>query len=323
MTDSLAENILVIKLGALGDFVQALGAMAAIRRHHPAAHVALLTSAPFAGLGKACGAFDEVVIDARPRWSDPRGWLALRKKLKSGNYARVYDLQNSDRTALYLRLLAPRPPEWVGAARGASHRNADPARIAGHALDGHAMTLALVGIKDVRVDDLSWMKSEVARFGLPAPYALLVPGCSPAHPEKRWPPAFFAALAKALKEDRGVTPVLIGTADDSGAVADILKAAPFCIDLCGKTALFDLAGLARGAALAVGNDTGPMHLIAATGCPALALFSGRSDPVRHAPKGAAAMVLREENLADLSPEKVTQAALALSHKKGNTGRAAS
>ena len=71
--------------------------------------------------------------------------------------------------------------------------------------------------------------------------------------------------------------------------------------------LDELAALARGAAGAVGNDTGPMHLICATGCSGLVLFSGHSDPVRHAPKGEAVQVLRENDLADLAAEAVFEA----------------
>lgn len=312
------EKILVIKLGALGDFIQALGAMQAIRRHHPQAYITLMTSAPFESLGRQCGCFDAVFVDVRPRWSDVRGWMDLRRTLKAGAYDRVYDLQNNDRTAFYLHLFGFRPPEWVGAVRGASHRNADPSRTAGHALDGHAQTLAHVGIRDVQVDDLSWMKADLSRFGLPALYALLVPGCSPGHPEKRWPSAHYAALANALKA-QGIAPVLIGTKDDAAAIAEIMAQSAGCVDLGGKTALFDIPALARAAALAVGNDTGPIHMIGATGCPTLALFCGHSDPVRHGPKGARVQVLREAALSDLTAERVIAAALSLV-RQGSTGQ---
>ena len=46
-------RILVIKLGALGDVVQALGPMAAIRRHHADAHITALTAPAFAPLLEA------------------------------------------------------------------------------------------------------------------------------------------------------------------------------------------------------------------------------------------------------------------------------
>jgi len=58
VTARAPERILVIKLGALGDFVQALGPFAAIRAHHPAADIVLLTTRPYADLGRASGYFD-------------------------------------------------------------------------------------------------------------------------------------------------------------------------------------------------------------------------------------------------------------------------
>lgn len=314
------QNILVIKLGALGDFIQALGAMRAIRRHHPLDRIVLMTSAPFESLGRMCGYFDAVMVDSRPRWSDFRGWMALRRQLLAERFARVYDLQNNDRTAFYLRLFGFFPPQWVGAARGASHRNASPARTAGHALDGHAQTLALAGVEGVCVDDLSWMRADIARFDLKRPYALLVPGCSPGHPEKRWPPDFYAALAHFLIAE-GILPVLLGAGEDRAAIAAILALCPGCVDLYGKTGLLEIPALARAAALAVGNDTGPIHMIGATGCPTVALFCGRSDPVRHAPKGAQVLVLRERVLSALSPERVMTALRALVPLPGSTDRA--
>ena len=62
------ERILVIKLGALGDFVQALGPMKAIRKAHPDAEITLMTSDPFSTLGILSGYFDHVMIDVKPKF---------------------------------------------------------------------------------------------------------------------------------------------------------------------------------------------------------------------------------------------------------------
>ena len=62
--------------------------------------------------------------------------------------------------------------------------------------------------------------------------------------------------------------------------------------------------LARGANVAIGNDTGPMHLIASTGCPSILLFSKHSNPNRHAPKGKHVTIIQEDNLENLNPEKI-------------------
>jgi len=62
--------------------------------------------------------------------------------------------------------------------------------------------------------------------------------------------------------------------------------------------------------VAVGNDTGPMHLAAAMGCPCVTLFSYDSDPSRTQPRGPGGermTFLREDNLADLSVDEVTAA----------------
>src|SRR3546814_5446412 len=81
----------------------------------------------------------------------------------------------------------------------------------------------------------------------------------------------------------------------------------FRSDLCGQTSLEALAELGRRATLAVGNDTGPIHLIAAAGCPALVLYSRESDPAKIAPRGPAVRTLRRGSLADLSVEEVWSA----------------
>ncbi|MDP6563473.1 MAG: glycosyltransferase family 9 protein, partial [Alphaproteobacteria bacterium] len=75
-------------------------------------------------------------------------------------------------------------------------------------------------------------------------------------------------------------------------------------DLAEQTTIEELAVLARDAALAVGNDTGPMHIAAVAGCPSLVLFSAESDPGLCAPRGRAVEVLRRDNLGQLSMDQV-------------------
>ncbi len=298
------SKILVIKLGALGDFIQALGPMAAIRRHHKDADITLLTTEPFANLGRSCGYFNHVLTDGRPRWHNLKGWLELRAKLNGGYFSRVYDLQNNGRTEFYLKLIRPRP-EWVGAAKGASHRNDSPSRTAGNAWEGHIQTLRLAGIEDVALDDLSWISGSAERFNLPRPCILLIPGSAPGRPEKRWPAKNFGTLARII-DGWGFTPVILGTAGEADLASSIRAVFPRAVDLTGQTSLADIVLLARQAAASIGNDTGPMHLIAATGCPSYVLFSRHSNPARHAPIGAHVKTIQANDLADLSPEQLVE-----------------
>lgn len=293
-------NILVIKLGALGDFVQAFPAFAAIRARHPAERITLLTTAPFAEMGERSPWFDRVLVDARPAWLNLPAVLRLRRMLQGFDF--VYDLQTSGRSSRYIRL-AGRPP-WSGIARGASHPHTNKARDRMHNAERLREQLVVAGVREFPSADLSWFTA--GGPALPEPYALLVPGCSPHLPEKRWPTERFGAFARLIAE-RGVLPVVIGSKAEGDLGRIIQAACAEAMDLTGQTSLFDLAGLAARASLAVGNDTGPIHLAAAVGCPCVALFSARSNPGHAAPRGpmpGSVTVLREANLADLSLERV-------------------
>ena len=305
------EHILVIKLGALGDFIQALGPAAAIRRHHAGAHITVLTGASCLELAQAAPYFDAVWRDDRAPVFSPRCWWHLRRRLRGGRFDRVYDLQTTDRTGLYFHLMGPGArAQWSGIARGCSHPHANPARDRMHTLDRQAEQLAMAGIGDVPAPDVAWLSADVGSFDARAPYALLVPGGAAGRPAKRWPAASYIALARALVA-RGRQVLLIGGAPETALLAAIAEACPGARDLGGRTSLGALAGLARGAAGAIGNDTGPMHLIAAVGCPVTVLFSAASDPALCAPPAAPgqarARILRCPVLADLALEPVLAA----------------
>jgi ADP-heptose:LPS heptosyltransferase len=300
------RRILVIRLSALGDFIMALPAMATIRRHHADADITLLTTKSLSELGKKSGWFNRVEIDPRPSWGDIGAWFRLRRWLRAGRFDRVYDLQSQDRTAIYFRLFWPgKRPEWSGIAPGASHPHTDPERRNMHALDIHAAQLRVGGIPDVPPPDLAWLDEDTKKHGLPSRIALLVPGSAPHRPAKRWPTSAYGALARMLV-DHGITPVIIGTAEERHLAEAIRAVCPRTRDLTGQTSLFAIAGLARRAIFAIGSDTGPMHLIAMVGCPVISLFSAESNPVRSAPRGRVT-VLHRPDLSDLSVDAVVEA----------------
>jgi ADP-heptose:LPS heptosyltransferase len=299
------SRVLVIKLSAFGDFIQALGPMKAIRAHHKDAHITLLTTTPFEKLARESGYCDDVVIDPRPKAFHFQRWARLIGALRAIRPERVYDLMCNDRTALYFRIMRGFHPslEWVGTAPGASHRDKVSDKRKEHAITRHARMLGLAGIHDVTYDDLGWVRCDVTRFSLPKPYVLLMPGCAAPRFEKRWPAERYGAVAQWLVW-RGLTPVVIGTGEEKN-LADVIRSlCPQAIDLCGKTEILDLVGLARAAAGAIGNDTGTMHLSGPTGCPLLVLFSSVSSPLLHAPLGPRVLTHQVDRLADLDVDTV-------------------
>ncbi len=153
---------------------------------------------------------------------------------------------------------------------------------------------------------LDWVGADLDRFDLPEAYALIVPGGAPHRPEKRWPLANFAELATKLAGD-GVTPVVAGGASEREAGVAIAAAEASARDLTGRTDLQELVVLARGARLAVGNDTGPMHIAAVSGIASVVLFGAGSEPSRAAPRGLRVTVLQRSPLATLSVPEVLEA----------------
>jgi ADP-heptose:LPS heptosyltransferase len=285
------KRVLVIKLGALGDFIQSLGAMRVVRATHPSARITLLTTEPFAAFARACPYFDIVEADGRPR--DLKGRSELVRRLRSTGYDMVYDFQNNDRTAQYYSALGARRPLWSGAAPGASHQHRNPERAMMHNFDRLEEQLRHAGLKPrgpgdrsgwredrPLVPNLSWIRPafrdpprfQPAYFSITAPFALLIPGSSADHPEKRWPAERFAEMARRLA-DRGVTPVVVGAKAEGDLGANIQRMEPRTKNLVGRTDLFQLAALAERACVSVGGDTGPMHLASAAGSPGVCLFA--------------------------------------------------
>jgi len=315
------ERILVIKLSALGDFVLALAAMKKIRQAHAKAHITLLTTPPFEALAKICPYFNAIDTGGRPE-TFPQ-WMALRARIKAVGYDRVYDLQTSAHSNRIFQSLRPSPPPWSGIALGCSLPHKNPLRNSMHTLERQADQLMYAGIwPDAPTEpgsapspDLSWvLKAQPADRPVPGsnkprPYVMFVPGGSAHRPEKRWPVEKYSELARILYA-RGFDIVVIGGVAEADLAHTIQRATPRARDLTGRTDFASVATLGAKAALAVGNDTGPLHLAAAAGAPTIVLFSKASDPALSAPRGRVA-ILRADNLADLPVAQVAQTANSL------------
>ncbi len=295
-------KILVIKHGALGDIILAASAFAAIRAAHAADDITLMTTPPFAGFLSVSPWFDHVITDARPDFWNIPGVIKLRRQLRG--FAMVYDLQTSSRSARYFELAGK--PRWSGIAPGCALPDADPQRNFIHTRERLAGQLAAAGIDKLSPPDFSWVKADISRFALPSQFAVLVPGAAQHRPEKRWPEANFGALAQQLPMPVAV----VGSRFEAPLAAAIRSFAAQAIDLTGQTSLLELMSVISRASLAVGNDTGPMHMAAALGVTSLVMFSSASDPKLTAPRypdGSWPIILQAPHLAGLSVAQIVAA----------------
>jgi ADP-heptose:LPS heptosyltransferase len=348
------KRVLVIKLGALGDFIQALGAMRVVRATHPSARITLLTTEPFEAFAKACPYFDIVEADGRPR--DIKGRADLIRRLRAASYDMVYDFQNNDRTAQYFTGLTGKKPFWSGAAQGASHQHRNPNRAMMHNFDRLTEQLLHAGltpkppgdptgwiIGQELIPSLEWIRPAFRDpprfkpefFNLYGPYMLLIPGSSADHPEKRWPVDRFAEIATWVASV-GITPVVLGTKAEGDIGNQIMKLEPKAKSIIGRTDLFQLATLSERAVMAIGGDTGPMHLAAAARAPGVCLFAQEWTPQmasdlqtvwnpqtrlgRAAPRGGPMVVLHAASLDAIGVDDVKYAALCMNVLPPNISR---
>lgn len=280
-------NILVVRLGSLGDLVHTLPAVAGLRVAHPDARIDWLVERPhreFLGLVPILS--DIVVLENRTA----RAWLAARGTLRARGYDVALDFQGLlksaalarlsgaarvlgfDTAALRERMASPFYTEQVdvGEGRHVIDKNLRLASVLGAATDELAFPLREVE---------SAAAASLAAAGLTR-FALL--NCGAAWPNKRWPPHRFGQVARWLHGTHGLKSVVLwgpGEQEIANAVvaasADAAVAAP-------KTSLSDLVALSRRATLMVSGDTGPTHIAAAVGTPVVAVF-GPTSPARNGP----------------------------------------
>ncbi len=295
-------RILIIKLGALGDFVQATAAMQSIRAHHENADVTLLTTPQMKPFTHNIPWVDHVEVSPRKSVWNPFYLKKLASQLRG--YDRVYDLQTNDRTTFVYSCLAGKT-QWCGLVKSDPLYHANPERSNMHTLDRLKDQLNVAGVDMVDRPDLSYMREDVSALmkehGLQdGQFVCVVAGGSPHRPDKRWP--HYVELIKQLEDAYPV--VLVGAKAEQEDL-DSIASETTAINLCGQTSLGQLVGLFQKATLFVGNDTGPAHIAAASGLKGLVLFGSDSNPARCAPRAEDVSFLRDEqDIASISPQDV-------------------
>ena len=268
----MAETILVIKHGALGDFVMASGRMRTIRQRHPAAHIALVTEGFLVGFARSLGLFDEFIEDSRGYHFNV-WWRVIKTTIADRKWDAIYDLQSSNRTLCRyypLALLA------TGHAMKWGRERPDGVRWRTNSRKIPFLPWFWRNVAE-RIDwlpvDLSTCHGERTNFGeLPPQYALLIPGCSAGNARKRWPSERFRELTRHFAS-QGLKSVVMGTKAEAAEIDAICDGNPDAVNFLGKSSIADIPDLANGAAVVVGNDTGPSHIAYYAGARLVMVFT--------------------------------------------------
>ncbi len=293
-----ADRIVIFAPNWLGDAVMALPAIADVRRHFAAAHLAIAARPAVVPMFAMVRGVDEVVT--LPGGGGLRaigGWRSDVAALRTGGFDVALLLPNSFATAL-IAGKAGINERWGFATDWRGRLLTRPiAKLSGAAHQSayyQALTSAL-GMEngprfaDVR-PDADRTRELLIDLGLDPDdrFVVFAPGAAYGR-AKQWLPGRFAELANLIINERGWSVVMVGSNADRSSCDDISRRLPATgtrinrlIDVSGRTDLQMLASLLSRAHAVVSNDSGAMHLASAVGARVVAVF-GATDERRTSP----------------------------------------
>ncbi len=268
------KKILVIKLGALGDFIISIGGIMRLKEVYPDAEFTLMTHRSLISIAQQMGMFSDFIIDNRTSYFNIGEHARIAREVLSHKFDIVIDYQANRRTRCnyysVLRWLSSASFEWIDAVKF-KKINIEKKR-------AYSWGKSTVGTHKVEYPrtELSFLHGENKHFGeLPERFVLMIPGCSPKHPYKRWPVHYFREIAQRLAA-RGIHSVVMGTQAEAAEVEGITSDMPMAVSMLNKTSLLDIPDLVRRSIAVIGNDTGPSHIAAFSGRPNIAIFDQRT-----------------------------------------------
>ncbi|HTT79237.1 MAG TPA: glycosyltransferase family 9 protein [Stellaceae bacterium] len=319
LDDARLRNILAVKLDHIGDFITAIPALRRLRRRFPAARLYLLAAPWSAALRDLVPEVDEIIefeffhaesrLGERQLLSDD--FSMLQQRLAPYDFDLAIDLRKATETRPLLPLTGAQwlagydsdgqfpwldiALEWETDPRGGRKRSPisdDLVRLVDAIADAAqpdepwAAPLAAPAAAPPRIAGASG-RPRAARF------ICMHPGVGT--PIRQWPAGYFAELIDRLVAAHDVEVALIGHASEAGLAAEILAnlARPDRVrSLVGRLELAELAPLLAGAALFVGNNSGPHHLAARLGVPTVGIHSGTVDAREWGAVGPYAVAIR-------------------------------
>ncbi len=295
------EAILVIAPTWLGDAVMATSFLAALRARRPDAAVAVLCGEYAAEIFRRSPAIDSLV-EYRGRGIRTRIAAARAASRGAGGFDVCFVLPPSLSSAIVARGSGARRRLGYG-GQGRRVFLTDTLPASGYR-DGHLSSAYLrlleryTGRPEHRtplpaiVPPPSWRETSRA-IGGGERYFVIAPGATYGS-AKVWPHERYAALSRMLLSRLGGAAVIVGRgAEREGAAALAALIGPAARNLAGALPLESLIAALRGAAVVIGNDSGPVHVASALGVPVVAVF-GPTSAEWTAPRGPAVRVIRDD-----------------------------
>jgi lipopolysaccharide heptosyltransferase II len=294
---SSAENVLAVRLDAMGDVLMTGPALRAIKSSRPSRRVTLLTSPSGAEAASLLPMID-VVVDYDAPWmkstplrEDSRPDLAMVERLRSAGFdaAVIFTVYSQNPLPSAMLCYLADIPRRLAHCRENPYQlltdwipDPEPDRLIRHEVRRQLDLVAAVGCRDAD-ERMGLRVPEVARarvgallrelgLGATRRWVVIHPGSTA--PSRRYPPEHFAKAARSLIERDGLEVVFTGSEAEGDLIEAIRAdmAAP-SHSLAGRLDLAALAALLEYAPLLISNNTGPVHVAAALGTPVVDLYA--------------------------------------------------
>jgi len=292
------SNILIIKLGSLGDVVQISGALRDIREHHKNEKITILTTSKYLNLFKNCPYIDDCLEDERlPRYNIFY-LLRLKKNINSLNFNKVYDLQNSNRTNFYRKFLF-NIKDWSTSKDipDNKYNNSVLQRF------DEQLRKSTIETRYTIQPDFRRASQHANNYNLDTikKYILFFPFCSKDLIHKRWP--YFFELISLIKKNHPQYELVV--APGPGEIEEA-KSLNIKVALNNNLALnfFELASLIKKSHLVIANDTGPAHMAAHLGAKGFTLFGPHTTPEKVSIEREKFIALQTMDLKSLFADRV-------------------
>jgi ADP-heptose:LPS heptosyltransferase len=309
---SRPQQVLIYRLGSLGDTCVALPAFRVVRRAFPQARITLLANlpvnfkaAPAPALLEGLGLMDDYlaypVATRNPIILARLAWRLRRRSFDAVvNLAAWRGAGPVRRDARFFRVCGIRQQfgfdtngghELRTLANGETEKEAARLLRRVSALGMAELHERLFFDLNLTAGELKSARELLGKARMPASYFVFSVGTKAAAND--WGRENWRRLIASINgECRNLGCVSIGTADEFEGANDCLNqwAGPR-LNLCGRLAPRSSAAVLAGARVFVGHDSGPMHLASASGTPCVAIFSARNPPGQWFPLGEGHEVL--------------------------------
>ncbi|MDB2617038.1 glycosyltransferase family 9 protein [Candidatus Pelagibacter bacterium] len=303
------SKILIIKHGSLGDIAQACGAIQDISENHKDDQIHLLTTKPYFDLFKKNPHISNVILDKRLPRFNLIYLYSLMRNIKKYKFTKVYDLQNSSRTAFYKRILFPNASKDIWSStettlpEGTTKEDFDKDSVLSRF--DHQLKSSGINTSHTLSPDFSWSPSDITQiknYHQLEKYIVLFPFCSPHLTSKKWP--YYNDLISMINEKlENKFKVVIAPGPDEIKDASTINA--LCVLDNGKALdISQLAALIKDSSFVVANDTGPAHMTAHLGSKGIALFGSHTTPFKVSIERENFKAIQAPELSKLSAEKV-------------------